>query len=283
MDEKDFELLLTLNKTKNISKAADLLFITQSTLSKRVMNIEKELDSKLLIRSHAGVHFTPAGEKVLEHVIRAQNELDELREDLNIFDTEVSGTLHAGVSINYAMYTLPDVLVSYNSKYPKVKLNIGTNQSRLLYLQMTEGDLDVAILRGEYQWSGPKFLLSQENICLIYHEKYKGVPLSDYMYINRSTDTENTFQFSRWMKEQGLSYPDSGFSMDNISTCVEMVSRGLGWALVPEIALSRFKGIVKPCLFKNGEAMTRRTYAVCQPEAIELPQVKAFLDEVIMP
>ncbi len=280
MDEKDFELLYALNKTKNITKAADQLFITQSTLSKRIMNIEKELDTQILIRSHSGVHFTPAGEKVLAHCRKAQAELETLRQSLNSMSTEICGTLNAGFSINYAMYTLPDVLAAYHRKFPKVKLHIKTDQSRHLYKQMTDGTLDIAVLRGEYIWNGPKFLLEQENICLIYNEEYKDVPLSDYMYIDRNTDSEHAGQISIWLKEQGLNPSGSDFRMDNISTCVEMVRRGLGWALVPEIALSHFNGIIKPCLFKNGETMSRRTYAICQPEVISLPQVEAFLNEI---
>ena len=50
MDERDFELLTALDKTKNITHAADLLYVTQSSLSKRINAIEQELDIKLLIR-----------------------------------------------------------------------------------------------------------------------------------------------------------------------------------------------------------------------------------------
>ena len=65
MDERDFELLTALDKTKNITHAADLLYVTQSSLSKRINAIEQELDIKLLIRSRQGIHFTPEGEIVL--------------------------------------------------------------------------------------------------------------------------------------------------------------------------------------------------------------------------
>ena len=43
---------------------------------------------------------------------------------------------------------------------------------------------------------------------------------------------------------------DAGkFVVDNIMVCREMVERGLGWALMPEVALDNFKGYVKPCTF----------------------------------
>lgn len=51
MDDRDYELILLLNKTKNITHASEELYISQSTLSKRIQAIEKELGVQLLIRS----------------------------------------------------------------------------------------------------------------------------------------------------------------------------------------------------------------------------------------
>lgn len=82
MDERDFELLIALNETKNITRAADKLFITQSSLSKRIHAIEKELDICLLLRSRQGVHFTPEGEVVLKRATEAACILDVMRSDL---------------------------------------------------------------------------------------------------------------------------------------------------------------------------------------------------------
>ena len=51
MDEKDFEMLHVLNATRNITRAAEQLYMTQSALSKRIKAIEKELDQTIIIRS----------------------------------------------------------------------------------------------------------------------------------------------------------------------------------------------------------------------------------------
>ncbi|WP_406542465.1 LysR family transcriptional regulator [Clostridium ljungdahlii] len=51
MDEKDYKLILTLYKLKNITKTSEKLFITQPALTKRIKKIEKDLGTDLLIRS----------------------------------------------------------------------------------------------------------------------------------------------------------------------------------------------------------------------------------------
>ncbi len=59
---------------------------------------------------------------------------------------------------------------------------------------------------------------------------------------------------------------------------LEMVRRGLGWALMPEIALGNFDGCIHPCRFENGESFVRRTYLLCQKDSLQLPQVQAFME-----
>ena len=278
MDEKDFEILSILNETRNITRAAKQLYITQSALSKRIKAIEKELGIEMLIRSRQGIRFTPAGEAVLTHSTCAAREMELMRRHIDTMNEEICGTLNTGISINFALYKLPDILADYHKKYPKVNLQITTGQSRHLYRQMLDGSLDIAVLRGEYPWDGIQFLLSQENICLVYNQEYEGTPLSDYLYISHKTDISQSAMMTRWMHEQNLNPRTNGVCVDSITACTEMVKRGIGWGLLPEIALQNFHGCKKPCTFTDGEPFIRRTYILCQREAVELPQVNAFME-----
>ena len=278
MDEKDFEILSILNETRNITRAAKQLYITQSALSKRIKAIEKELGIEMLIRSRQGIRFTPAGEAVLTHSTCAAREMELMRRHIDTMNEEICGTLNTGISINFALYKLPDILADYHKKYPNVNLQITTGQSRHLYRQMLDGSLDIAVLRGEYPWDGIQFLLSQENTCLVYNQEYEGTPLSDYLYISHKTDISQSAMMTRWMHEQNLNPRTNGVCLDSITACTEMVKRGIGWGLLPEIALENFHGCKKPCTFIDGEPFIRRTYILCHREAVELPQVNAFME-----
>ena len=78
MDEKDYELLHALDETRNITHAADKLYMTQSALSKRIKALEQELGVEIVLRSRQGIRFTPAGEQVLLHSAAAAREMDLL-------------------------------------------------------------------------------------------------------------------------------------------------------------------------------------------------------------
>ena len=278
MDEKDFELLEALDETRNITHAADKLYMTQSALSKRIKSMEQELGVEILLRSRQGIRFTPAGEKVLERSRAALRQMEQLRRELDAMQGEACGTLKAGVSVNFSYYKLPDVLTEYHKRYPRVRLDIATGHSRHLYQQLLDGGLDSAGLRGAYPWDGTQFLLSQENICLVYAKEYQGKPLSEYLYIDHRTDSSLGAQMARWRYENGVTSDAGSFVVDNITACLEMVKRGLGWSLMPEVALEGFDGCIEPCIFENGEPFVRRTYIFCQRDAVALPQVQLFME-----
>lgn len=277
MTEKDFLLLKALHETENITRAAERLFITQSALSKRIIAIEEELDTEILIRSRQGIRFTPAGEEVYRSSSAAARELEEMRTRLDSIRDKVCGTLRAGISINYALFRLPDVLASYHKKYPEVRLNIRTGRSQELYRNLSDRSIDIAVLRGDYPWDGTKFLLSQESVCVICSRENKGKPLTDYTYIGHQTDPLQSAQISRWLRENGIRNAGE-FSVDSIAACTEMAARGIGWAIVPEIALDRFGGYIRPCTFEDGEPFVRRTYIYGMPDAMELSQVRLFME-----
>jgi len=73
---------------------------------------------------------------------------------------------------------------------------------------------------------------------------------------------------------------EQGIHVDSITTCVEMVRRGIGWTIVPEICLEGFDGRIMPLSFANGEPFTRSTYLMYMDSVAELPQVSAFITTI---
>ena len=279
MEERDFIILDTLNNTRNITKAAEILLTTQSSLSKRILLLEDELGIKLMFRSRHGIRFTPEGEIVLRYTKRASFELQEMRNCLDEAQRGMTSTLNAGISVNYARYILPDLLCVFGKEHPEVTVHINTDQSRNIFVRLVNREIDIAIVRGSYDWKGGKTLLSTENICAVLSKEDKDRALSDIPYIGRKTDAAFDFEITQWMRENNLK-PETGIYVDSIETCTEMVKRGLGWAIVPEICLKDFDGEVRRLKFSDGSAFIRPTYLLYSEEAGKLPQVTAFIETV---
>lgn len=278
MEERDFELLKLLSNNGNITHAAEKLYTSQSALSKRIQLLEKELGVTLFIRSKQGVIFTPEGEEVLKRSLVAASELQLMRENINAMKHFLSGTLRIGISINYAQYKMADILSEFHKKYPLVNLHISTGKSRNIYKQIVQGDIDLAIIRGEYAWHHFKTLIERERICLIHANHITLSDLNQLPYIGRKTDLEFEREINQWFHENGIKTRTEGIFVDNVSTCVDLVERGIGWAIAPEICIQNFKGHIQALSFANGEPFTRSTYMVCSENGSNLPQVKAFIE-----
>ena len=278
LDEQDFHLLQVLSRTRNITHAADELYITQSSVSKRIRQMEKELGLTLMLRSRQGVQFTPAGEIVLAHVKSILQELETMKQELSLQTGRIAGTLRAVISINYAMYRLPDELADYNERYPAVTTQITTTSSQNVYAMLMANQINVGILRGEYsEWRGERILLAREHICAITSQKDRQTPLSGLPQIFRPADDDMERMLAQWMRENHLQASPNRISVNSTATCMAMVERGLGWGIVPEICLGNFHGCVRPLYFTNGEPLTRSTFIMYTKQALELPQVRAFI------
>lgn len=278
MDETDFALLRTLDETRNVTHAAERLFITQSALSKRIKALEDELGCELLVRSRRGVTFTPAGEMALAHAMRAERELSQLRRNIAAFGNTVSGSLSACFSINYASEQLPYALAQYRASYPQVRLNVRTGRSSDLMELMQKNLADLAVVRGEFPWSGPRRLIDTEPIYVVRATEHEGRRLSDLPYIDHQTDAAQEQLINRWMRERGLTRHPDAIRIDNLTACATLVELGMGWALLPKIALRDFHGLMEPCAFADGTPLTRTMYALWQKDADGLPQVRTLVD-----
>lgn len=281
LDEQDFQLLQVLDRTHNITHAADELYITQSSVSKRIRQLERDLGMTLLLRSRQGIQFTPAGEIVLHHIRAIQRELNAIRQELADASGTIAGTLRAGVSINYAMYRLPAQLVEYKQRYPHVSTRIVTAQSQAVYSMLLANKIDVGILRGEHaEWRGERILLDREPVCAITCERDAGRPLASLPQIHRQTDIDMEREIAQWMRENHIPAAKDCIEVNSTATCVKMVVCGLGWGIVPRICLDGFQGSIRPLFFANRKPLIRSTYIMFMPWALELPQVRVFIEMI---
>lgn len=278
MDEKDYELLLELYESKNITKTAQKLFITQPAITKRVQKMEEELKCQLLIRSKKGILFTPAGESIIPFASNILNNSRMLKEQVISTQNEICGTLSLGASLNYSHYRLPAILKQYTDQYPRVDVQIVTGQSRNLYQMLQRDQISIAILRGRFSWDEEIRLLSREPMCLVCSRENIGRPLTDYPYIGRRTDTVLAGEIQNWLVSHGLSELRTKLQIDDIDTCKEMARYGLGWCILPDICLDGFDGYMEELYFDDGTPFVRYTYVLYKKIYARLPQVQRFLE-----
>lgn len=117
MQDFDWNIILSLYQTRSISQSAEQLYLSQPALTKRLRNIERELNCNIVVRSHSGITFTPQGEQLVQHAEKIAAELVLLRDDILKYQDGADGTLNIGVPYSYVRFVLPELLAVYNSRY----------------------------------------------------------------------------------------------------------------------------------------------------------------------
>lgn len=228
-----------------------------------------------------GILFTPVAERILPYVRQVSDSMDRIRSQVAIYRKEVAGTLKLGVSINFARYRLADVLKGFMDQYPNVDIHVSTMQSTNLYQSLVKNEISIAIVRGSFKWNEGMVTLSEEPVCLVTAREHAGEPLNSYPYIGRHTDAGFYDKIQLWRAENGCQESRTNLWVDDIGSCLEMVSRGIGWSILPEICLKQFDGQITPLYFKDGTPFTRSSHILYKHDYFELPQVKKFIQEVL--
>jgi DNA-binding transcriptional LysR family regulator len=289
MDEKDCLLLIYLYKDQNLTKAAERFFMTQPALTYRIRQLEKEFQVEIFSKSGKKVRMTPAGEHLVEYAKRILIDLRRTKEFLLNMSDELTGSLKIGVNSHFGLYNLPPLLKSYMKMFPKVQLNVDTGFSTEIMDSLLEGQIDLAIVRGDYNWTDQKHLLSEENICIIANQQIDLERLPQLPMINRKepsvlqkykTSPYNPYDQSieYWWNERFHEQPLITMQVDSYETCREMVKEGLGYSIIPSVFLKESDELYSTKLiFKNGLEMKRRTWMYYREESMGLATVSEFV------
>ncbi len=199
---KELIYIITIADEGSISRAADRLFMAQSSLSEFLKQYEGELGTKLFMRTSSGVRPTASGHllveqgrQMLSHYKKIQNEISDI-EDLK------TGSLELGISTFRGTYLLPAVLRRFKRLYPGITVNIHEENSLELEQKILEGTLDMALVALPMKKLNQKvdFLLRDE-ICIIAHKSHPiladaGLSPSGKLFIRLQDATEYEFVLS---------------------------------------------------------------------------------------
>jgi len=278
MNERDFDLILTLYELKNITRTAEKLFLTQPAVSHRIKKIEDFLGGELLIRSKKGVVFTPLGEGIVPYVRKGRSNMQDMKNFAASTRTRVSGTLRLGLSVSFSHYKLPALLKRYTTLFPDVNVNIVTERSTRVFKLLLRDDISLGILREEFEWTEGRKLISTENLYIAYHREINHSDLIHISYIGYKTDPILQQKIEAWLNDLLHFRENRSIWADNIATAKELVRQGIGWSLLPGICLEDFAGHKEAVFFSNGEPFLRNTYALYRNAQAKLPQIREFLN-----
>ncbi|MHC1761790.1 MAG: LysR family transcriptional regulator [Negativicutes bacterium] len=281
MDDKDWIMLKTLYEENNVTKASERLFLSQPTLTHRIQQIEDELGVKIISRWKRGIKFTSEGEYLIQYCDEMLVRFRQMKDDLlNLKGDNVRGILRLGAVTFFAYNDLPDLLERFVGLFPHIKCDVVTGHSTALIKLIQNEELHVAIVRGDMTWwSGPKQPINvEDNICLISKHKIDIDSLPNRLRVNYKTVPELTKLTNDWWQDMFHEAPTTNIEVSDSQTCIEIVSKGSSYAIVPQYCLKNHNDLYTEDLrWKDGRLLKRKTWMVYHEKYLELAAVREFV------
>ena len=281
METRDWTILKVLHEEKNITKTAELLYVSQPAMTKRLKQIEREFGVEIVHRSKRGVHFTPQGEYLAKCAGNILKQLQKIQNNLENMQDSIEGTLRIGASNFITRHKLPEILAGFKKEYPKVNFQVTNGWSNDIFSLIANQDVHVAFVRGDYDWQSNKELYLEETICIISAEPIELSDLPKLQRIEYNKDYKLNELINDWWWGHYSEPPQVCMKVDRSDICREMVVKGLGYAILPSLVVEKEKNIYKVDLSDiHGNLMKRKTWLFYHQETLELKLVKTFVDFV---
>ncbi len=241
---RQLQYLVALREHGHFGKAADACFVTQSTLSAALRELETLLGVTLVERTRRVVRFTALGEKVADKAVRVIRETEELAELARAQGKPLHGELRLGVIPTIAPFLLPAMLPRLRTEWPDLKLYLREETSQAACEALHRGQLDCVLLALPYACG------DVDSVPLLDDRLFVAFPGGEAPS-GAAVEVDAIDEKRMLLLEDGHCLKDHALSACNrpelrahaammgtsLHTLVQMVDNGLGVTLIPAMAI----------------------------------------------
>ncbi|HEX6957070.1 MAG TPA: hydrogen peroxide-inducible genes activator [Ferrovibrio sp.] len=242
---RQWRYLVALAEIRHFGKAADACFVTQSTLSAGIQELETQLGAALVDRTKRKVVLTPLGEDLAGRARELLREAEEMVLLARAAAAPLTGPLRLGVIPTISPFLLPRVLPALRKRFPELKLYLREDLTYRLIDQLQAGKLDLLLLALPFEGGALDTLP-------LFDDEFLLACRADHPLARRNAiKLEDLAEAPLLLLEDGHCLRDhalaacrlppsprrDGFAATSLPTLVQMVDSGLGVTLLPQLAL----------------------------------------------
>lgn len=242
---KQLQYLAALKEHGHFGRAAEACFVTQSTLSAGIRELESLIGIMLVERTRRVVRFTAFGDRIVEKAHRILREAEELAEMAQAAGKPLAGELRMSVIPTIAPFLLPRLLPKVRKEKPELKLYLREETSHAAIESLRHGHVDCVLLALPFPCGDIESeLLFRDPLFVAFP---KDDPHDPPPFILPETIDEKRLlllEDGHCLKDHALAAcnrPDlraeATMMGTSLHTLVQMVDNGLGVTMLPEMAI----------------------------------------------
>lgn len=243
MDTQSLNAFIAVAELASFSLAAEQLYITQPAVSKRIANLEQQLNQRLFDRIGRRITLTQAGQALLPRARKILVDLEDTRRLLDNLSGDIQGPLVLATSHHIGLHRLPPLLQRFTQQFPHVKLDMRFLDSEQAYSGVVSGELELAIVTLA-PVPDPSLVVVPVWVDELKFVVAHNHPLTRLGQLQMQDLTHHDavlpghLTFTRGIVEKAFAEQDLelnvALSTNYMETLKMMVSIGLGWSLLPE-------------------------------------------------
>lgn len=242
---KQLQYLVALHDHGHFGRAADACFVTQSTLSAGLRELESLIGLTLVERTRRVVRFTPTGDRIAEKARRVLREAEELADLARAAGKPLSGDMRMSVIPTIAPFLLPRILPSIRRERPELKLFLREEPSAAACESLHRGSADCVLLAlpygcGDVEWEE----LFEDRLFVAVPEDDDEGPQPQISPHSIDPDRLLLLEDGHCLRDHALAAcnrpelrAQATMLGTSLHTLVQMVDNGLGVTMLPEMAL----------------------------------------------
>ncbi len=292
IDMKELEAFSSVVDKGSFSRAAEVLYLTQPTVSAHVASLERKLGVKLLIRTTKEIYPSEAGNLLYDYAKEILRLRSSAVQAIQALSSEMNGTVTIAASTVSGQYYLPGLIRSFRSSYPDIAFNLQILDSAEVaeYISSRKAELGFT----DTVVNLPKCVyeeLAEDRLVIITpntprYQSYlsAGFPLSQLakeVFISHDSGSSARLEAEAFLKELGINLREINTAVEVRSTesIKRMVSEGLGIAVVPRSACEDYCRFEKILSFDfDSVSLRRKLYLVRHKNSISSPIAQTFYD-----
>ncbi|AIQ39855.1 LysR family transcriptional regulator [Paenibacillus sp. FSL R7-0297] len=243
MNIENIEAFVYINHYGSFNKAADVLYISQPTVTARIQSLERELDCRVFDRLGKQINLTDKGRQFLPY---AQQILQVYQNGKHQIQSkgQIPDELRIGSTVSVSNYLMPQLLLHLKRKYPQVHFKLTTSSTDSLIEKLKAKEIDLAFIRKVVNPAIQSFPFCEDPISLYV---YAGHPLARQGRASIQEIREETLVFFEcgsldWMRlhrvfESMEQPPDIVYQVDNLETAKKLVLRQAGICFLPALSV----------------------------------------------
>ncbi|MEI2358464.1 LysR family transcriptional regulator [Mesobacillus zeae] len=242
MDIRQLRYFIAVVEEKHFSKAANLLHISQPSLSTAIMKLEKDIGIQLLERNTRGFKLTESGEIFYTRSLELINKYEHMLKELDDLRQKGNGIISIGL-IESAKYWLPKIIINFKNSFPDIHFQFKEILGeKKVFQTLANYDVHCTITNQPIQFEEIEIVpIYTEDLVLVIHKadelnKKSSISLEDLSerdFIICKEGFQTREDVLRAFQHENVT-PDIKFEIERLETACSLIEHGLGITILPE-------------------------------------------------